>query len=147
MEGEGFLLQLVDLRGLGLDNLQFAGQIADLKLKKSNILKSLLILHFSLRESRLQNLDLFIEQGKLIISSNELCSENISLVLLGAIEFLKLIVVFRDVCDDLGVHFLLHLLGGELAVEAGDSRLKVLFVLCQTLLLALDHAKSVVLIG
>ena len=85
MKGEGFLLQLVDLRGLGLDNLQFAGQIADLELKESDVLKSLLILNLALGKSRLQDLDLLVEQSKLIISSDELSSENISLVLLCTI--------------------------------------------------------------
>ena len=61
MKGEGFLLELIDLRGLGLDNLQFAGQITDLELKKSNVFESFLILDFAFGESRLQNLNLFIE--------------------------------------------------------------------------------------
>ena len=47
MKGEGFLLKLIDLRGLRLDNLKFTGQIADLELKESDIFKSLLILDFT----------------------------------------------------------------------------------------------------
>ena len=88
MKGEGFLLELIDLRGLGLDDLQFAGQVADLELKESDVLKSLLILNFALGKSRLQDLDLLVEQSKLIISSDELSSENISLVLLCTVQFL-----------------------------------------------------------
>ena len=88
MKGEGFLLELIDLRGLGLDNLQFAGQVADLELKESDVLESLLILNFALGKSRLQDLDLLVEQSKLIISSDELSSENISLVLLCTVQFL-----------------------------------------------------------
>ena len=61
VERESFFLQLIDLRSLRLDNLQFAGQITDLELEKSNVFESLLILDFTLGESRLQNLNLFIE--------------------------------------------------------------------------------------
>jgi hypothetical protein len=88
MKGEGFLLELIDLRGLGLDDLQFAGQVADLELKESDVLESLLILNLALGKSRLQDLDLLVEQSKLIISSDELSSENISLVLLCTVQFL-----------------------------------------------------------
>ena len=88
VKGEGFLLELIDLRGLGLDDLQFACQVADLELKESDVLESLLILNLALGKSRLQDLDLLVKQSKLIISSNELCSENISLVLLCTVQFL-----------------------------------------------------------
>ena len=42
---------------------------------------------------------------------------------------------------------MLHLLGRELTVEASNSSLEILLVLCQALLLALNHTKCVVLVG
>lgn len=111
MEREGLLLKLVNLRGLGLNNLKFAGQVTDLELKESDVLESFLVLDFALRESRLQNLDLLVQQSKLIISSDKLRAKNIPLVLLVTIQFLQFIIVSRDIGNDFGLHLLLHLLG------------------------------------
>lgn len=94
-----------------LDNLKFAGQVTDLELKESDVLESFLVLDFALGESRLQNLDLLVQQGKFIVSSDELCSKNVPLVLLVTIKFFQFIIVSRDIGNDLGLHLLLHLLG------------------------------------
>ena len=53
MEGEGFFLELIDLRGLSLDNLQFAGQVTDLELQETDVFQTFLILDLSLTKRRL----------------------------------------------------------------------------------------------
>jgi hypothetical protein len=53
MEGEGFFLELIDLRGLSLDNLQFAGQVTDLELQETDVFQTFLILDLSLAKCRL----------------------------------------------------------------------------------------------
>ena len=54
--------------------------VTNFELKESDILKSLLVLNLTSSESRLENLDLFVEEGELIISSDQLGSKDISLV-------------------------------------------------------------------
>jgi len=81
------LLQVVDLlsqvwnlRSLRLHDSQFTLVVTNFEFQKSDILKSLLILNFTSSESRLKNLDLLVKKGELIISSNELSTEDISFI-------------------------------------------------------------------
>jgi hypothetical protein len=68
------------LSSLGFDNSQLTLEISDLELQKSDILKSLLVLDFTLGESGLQDLDLLVKKGELIVSSDQLGSQNISFI-------------------------------------------------------------------
>lgn len=54
--------------------------ITNLELEKTDVLEALLVLQLTLSEGILQDLDLLIEQGKLIVTSDELGTENITLV-------------------------------------------------------------------
>jgi hypothetical protein len=40
MEGEALLFELVNLRGLGFDNLEFTSQISDLEFEKTDVFES-----------------------------------------------------------------------------------------------------------
>ena len=51
VQGEGLLLELVDLRGLGFHDLEFAGQVTDLELEKADILQSFTVLDLSFGQS------------------------------------------------------------------------------------------------
>lgn len=94
------LSQVGDLRGLGLDNSELTLVISDLKLQKSDILESLLILDLTSSESTLKNLDLLIKKSELIISSNELSSKDISLVDHILVVFLQLLNFLVGFLDD-----------------------------------------------
>ena len=74
--------------------------ISNLELKESDILKSLLILNLTSGKSTLKNLDLLIEESKLIISSNELSSKNISLVDDVLVVLLELFNFLMSLLDD-----------------------------------------------
>jgi len=73
------LLQVVDLfskvgnlRSLGLDDSKLTLVVSNLELKQSDVLQSFSVLDFTSGQSTLQNLDLLVEEGQLVISSNEL---------------------------------------------------------------------------
>jgi hypothetical protein len=51
-------------------------------------------LDFSLAESGLENLNLFIQEGKLVVTSNKLGSENITLIDNVLVVFLELLMLF-----------------------------------------------------
>ena len=119
------LSQVRNLRSLGLDYSQLTLVVTNLELQKSDILKSLLILNFTSSESALKDLDLFIEKGELIISSDKLSSKDISLVdnvlvvLLESLDFLLSllddVVEFLDLVELLSselLTFLVLLFGG-----------------------------------
>lgn len=72
MEGEGFLLKLFNLGGLGLDDLEFTGEVSNLKLKQANVFKSLSVLDLTLRQSALEDLNLLVEESQLVIPSDQL---------------------------------------------------------------------------
>jgi len=90
---EGFLLQLVNLRSLCLNYLQFTGQVSDLEFKQPDILQPLAVLDFSFAQSALQDLNLLIEQCQLIIPTNQLRSQNVTLILLIRVEFFQLLII------------------------------------------------------
>ena len=74
-------LVLDDLSSLTLLNLEFALQLTNLVLEKLDVFKTLSILDLSLTEGDLQDLDLLVEEGKLIVSPDKLSSEDISHIL------------------------------------------------------------------
>jgi len=78
-ETEHFLLVLGDLRGLCFLNLELTLVLTDLVTEKFDIFESLVVLDLTLSESDLKNLDLLIEESKLIVSTDELSTEDISL--------------------------------------------------------------------
>lgn len=88
------------MRSLGFNDSKLTLVISNLELKKSDILKSLLILNLTSGKSALKNLDLLIEQSKLIISSDKLSSKNISLVDDVLVVFLQLFNFLMSFLDD-----------------------------------------------
>ena len=89
--------------------------ISNLELKKSNILKSLLILNLTSGKSTLKNLDLLVEQSELIISSDQLGSQNISLVDDVLVIFLELFDFLMSLLDNVvELLDLVELLGSQL---------------------------------
>jgi len=147
MEREGFLLELFNLRGLGLDNLEFTSEITNLKLEEADIFEALGVLDLSLGKSALENLDLLIQEGKLIISSNELSSENISLVLLVSIKLSEVFIVLTDRLDDLRLCVVLRLLDSQLLVQLNQLSIVLLHLSGELLFLTLDHSEGVMLVG
>jgi len=79
--------------------------ISNLELKESNILKSLLILDFTSSQSVLKNLDLFVKESQLIVSSDELSTKDISLIDDVLVVLLDLLNFFVRELDD-GSEFL-----------------------------------------
>ena len=129
--GEQLLLQVVDLLsqvwdlgGLRFDDSQLGFVVTDLELEKSDVLESLLILDLTSGESGLKNLDLFVKKGELIVSSDELGTEDISLVddvLEVLLELLDFLVGLLDDVGQLGdlVHELISQLFGLLVLDLG----------------------------
>ena len=73
--------------------------VTNLEFEESDIFESLLILNFTSSKSTLKNLNLLIKKSKLVISSDELSSKNISLVdntLIVFLELLNFIIGFLD---------------------------------------------------
>ena len=93
MKREGLLLELVNLRSLRLNDLQFTGQVSDLEFQQPDILQPLTVLDLSFAQSALQDFDLLIEQCQLIISTNQLRSQNVTLILLIRVEFFQLLII------------------------------------------------------
>ena len=96
------------MRGLGFNDSKLAFKVCDLELKESDILKALLVLNLTLGKGALEDLDLFIEEGQLVVSSDELSSKDVSLVddvLVVLLELLMLLMCLLNyVCE------LLHLI-------------------------------------
>jgi len=78
-QAKDFLLVLGNLAGLRLLDLELAFVLADLVAEEFNVLEALVVLHLTLGESDLQDLDLLVEESKLIISTDQLCAEDITL--------------------------------------------------------------------
>ena len=129
------LSQVWDLRGLGLHDSQLRLVVSDLELQKSDVLKSLLVLDFTSSESALEDLDFFVEEGELVISSDELGSEDISLVDDVLIILLQSLDLFLGFLDDV-VQFLdlVELLSSEFL-----TFLVLLFPGLDLVFLLLDH--------
>jgi hypothetical protein len=126
--------------------------ISNLELKKSNILKSLLILNLTSGKSTLKNLDLLIEQSKLIISSNKLSSKNISLVDDVLVIFLELFDFLMSLLDDVvQVLDLIELLNSKFFgfvvffLPGDELRLDLFDLLCLRSFLVMLSLKSHVL--
>jgi hypothetical protein len=84
---------------LGLNNSELTLVVTNLEFEESDIFESLLILNFTSSKSTLKNLNLLIKKSKLVISSDELSSKNISLVdntLIVFLELLNFIIGFLD---------------------------------------------------
>jgi len=75
------LCKAINLSRVAGHDSEFALQITDLILKKLDVFKTFTVLAFSLLESGLQNLDLFVQQSQLVIAADQLCAKNISFVL------------------------------------------------------------------
>jgi len=94
--------QVRDLRSLRLNDSQFTLMVTDLELKKSNVLKSFLILDLTSSKGGLKDLDLFVEKGELVVSSDQLGSKNISLIDNALEVFLELLNLLVSLLDDVG---------------------------------------------
>jgi len=86
---------------LRLDDSKLTLVITNLEFQKSDILESLLILNLTSSKSVLKNLDLLVKKSQLIISSDELGSENISFVDDILVIFLQLFNLFIRLFDDI----------------------------------------------
>ena len=78
-ETEHLFLVLSDFRRLGFLNLELTLVLTDLVTEKLDILKPLVVLNFTLSERDLQNLDLLVKESQLVISADQLSSQNIPL--------------------------------------------------------------------
>jgi hypothetical protein len=88
------------LRSLRLDNSKLTLVITNFEFQKSDVLESLLILNLTSSKSVLKNLDLLVKKSQLIISSDQLGSENISFVDDVLVIFLQLFNLFIRLLDD-----------------------------------------------
>lgn len=100
LEVVDLLSQVWDLRGLRLHDSQLRLVVSDLELQKSNVLKSLLVLDFTSSESALEDLDLFVKEGELVVSSDELGSKDVSLVDDILVVLLQSFNLFLGFLDD-----------------------------------------------
>jgi hypothetical protein len=100
LEVVNFLSEVWNLRSLRFDDSQLRFVITNLEFEKSDVLKSFLILDFTSSQSVLENLDFLVKESKLIISSNELGTKNISLVDDVLVIFLELLDFFIRELDD-----------------------------------------------
>lgn len=98
--------------------------VTNLELQKSNIFKSFLILNLTDCKLILKNLDLFVQKSKFIISSDKLCSKDISFVNSVLVCFLQSFILIISFFDDivqfsdgiielLGIFFFLFFLLGD----------------------------------
>ena len=78
-ETKYLFLVLGDFRRLGFLNLEFTLVLTDLVTEQLDILKPLVVLNFTLSERDLQNLDLLVKESQLVISADQLSSQNIPL--------------------------------------------------------------------
>ena len=134
-EAEDLLLVLGDLRGLSLLNLELALVLANLVAKQLDVLEALVVLNLTLAERDLEDLNLLVEEGQLVISANELRTKNISFSHEGGISLpgdLMLVDGFLDEAVELE----------DLALLLGDDVLAKLPLL---LFLPVELQLSVVL--
>ena len=106
---EQLLLQIVyllsevsDLCGLRLDNTQLTLEVGDLELEEADVFETLLILHLTLGESRLQDLDLFVEKRQLVVATDQLRAQDVTLIDHILVVLLQLLVLFMGFLDDEG---------------------------------------------
>ena len=106
---EQLLLQIVyllsevsNLCGLRLDNTQLALEVGDLELEEADVLETLLILHLTLGESRLQDLDLFVEKRQFVVATDQLGAQDVTLIDHILVVLLQLLVLFMGFLDDEG---------------------------------------------
>lgn len=91
-----------DLRCLVSNNLQLSLVISNLEFQKSDILNSLLILEFTFSQCRHKDLNLLVKKGKLVISSNQLSTKDISLSDSLLILFFGLVDVLSERVNNTG---------------------------------------------
>ena len=88
-----FISEVTYLRRLAGYNSELALQIPDFVLKKFDVLKTLTVLAFTLLKSGLQNFNLLVQQCQLVVTANQLCAKDISLILDFRVLFLLLLIL------------------------------------------------------
>lgn len=101
------LAKFVNLLGLRLNNTELALQISNRVVENLDVLKTLLVLVLTLAQSGLQDLDLLVKKRQFIITSDELGTENISLVDHLGDNLLLLLVLIVSFLDDVSEFLLL----------------------------------------
>ena len=99
LEIEDLFSQVRDLLVLGLNDPEFTLVVPNLEFKKSYILKPLLVLNFTTRQSALKDLDFFVEQRQLVVPSDQLSSKDVSFVddaLVVLLQLFDFVVGFLD---------------------------------------------------
>lgn len=76
--------------------------VSNLELKETNVLKSFLVLHFTSSKLALENLDFLIKKSQLIVSSNQLSSEDISFIDDSLVILLELFNLFIGLLNNVG---------------------------------------------
>lgn len=80
---------------MGLHDSELRFVVTDLELEQSDVLESLLVLDLSNCQFALKNLNFLVKQGKFVVSSDKLGSQDVSrsdVVLVGLLQFLILVV-------------------------------------------------------
>lgn len=101
------LAKFVNLLGLRLNNTELTLQISNRVVENLDVLKTLLVLVLTLAQSGLQDLDLLVKKRQFIITSDELGTENISLVDHLGDNLLLLLVLIVSFLDDVSEFLLL----------------------------------------
>jgi len=101
------LAKFVNLLGLRLNNTELALQISNRVVENLDVLKTLLVLVLTLAQSGLQDLDLLVKKRQFIITSDELGTENISLVDHLGDNLLLLLVLIVGFLNDVSEFLLL----------------------------------------
>ena len=99
-EAQHFFLVLSNLTCLGFLDLEFALVLTDLVTEQFNILKALIVLDFTLGECNLQDLDFLVQQCKLIVSTDELRAQNITLSHKRCVCLLGHLMLFNSFFDE-----------------------------------------------
>ena len=95
-----FILELRNIVSLLLGDLESSVLVPNFISKMLDIIESFSVLGLSLSQSRLLNLDLFVQKGQFIILSDELGTQNISLADNGFIFLLKLLSLLLRFSDN-----------------------------------------------
>lgn len=119
---DDLILEVGNLVSLRLDDSELALEISDGVVQNLDIQQTLLVLVFTLGQGSLEDLNLLVQKGQLVISANELGSEDVTLV--------------DNLCDFLFLDFVLviALLNNEgqlelLHLELVDDTLQFLILL------------------
>ena len=118
------LPEVADLRGLRLHDPQLGLQVGDFELQQPDVFKPLLVLHLTLCQSALEDLDLLVEECELVVPPDELRAEDVPLVDDVLVVLLQLLVLLVRLLDNVGQ--LLHLV---LVLRDQLLRLRVLVLL------------------